>query len=448
LFVTLLIHTIIGIFHIDGLNIRKSLQVITDNCLTGKVTQVHFGFDYVAADRWDQVKLVAETLMRNNFASWRAQETDKQRWHSLVVNGAGGMGKTRFCFELPQLLKEYLTTNQMDNPTAKNLLERLGDVHQLYMNIGSNGFSIIPEEVKKLTPSAMLGIRVAHSYWFNDSNFQEFRNKILVSPDRNKVSLQNVLTQITHDANSPKIIHIILDEYQLLLNSKFKSEPLVKALNRALMQGVVSSTSGISNTFVMTTFCGTGYTDNTLDLEPTLYPVTRLLLTPLSIDSSRQIVNKMSYSKFDGSKVDMKAWTIQDKFTDLLTYMGGLPRALEALQEVLEKGKYSPDEVDYGIIYQRVRNALDTKFAIKYMSDEAELIPYIAMSGCPIMKDWKYQKKLQKTFKELEVGGLVQLLNLDVLGGYHVLSLSPAFFHSAQRGVLGSAPHAYDSMEI
>lgn len=388
--------------------------------------------------RWETMKGYWEELTKN-FELWLKGTNDKQKWHSNLVYGFSGVGKTRFTLELLSLLQKYSQTEEANSYAhIDELRKMLQETRMVYLDIHHNGNGLDDREMNNRSKFT-LGFRVACAYWYpgcpvnqveaalkrkySFSNYDylkafdliEILHLMKLYPDTlNKV--RSYHGKATY-ASKPSGFLIIIDEIQYAANFQVKyegsqryigNEPLSKSYYRQILQASAGF-AGNKHLYLFSLFSGLSSDPGLLALDPSEYPTAKtFLLNTLSLEASKAIVKGWKSEKWKGED-----WLecYGERFERLLLACGGNARCLEGLEQALIHEEPSKQkELKVKAIGDKVSQFVNRRWRA---NKEELMATLIALSGIPVSPSLPLsfsKEKQQPTVRDLQTSGYVQLL--------------------------------------
>lgn len=384
--------------------------------------------------RWATLNLLWQGAILPNWRAFRSSDVaNKKQWHAIFIHGYSGVGKTRFSLEFLNLLHEFVSQPEFDADAdvcaLRSLLEPASaTTHTVLLDIRHNGSALNPEEAK-WSASVILGLRLAAQCWFPQVAYARIRDILFANPSLapafNLLAVLGTLSQ--HPpvgmSQAPRLLHLAVDEIQTAIGmlvpyegqnhaSPSTREPLSKALNRALMAAISAST----NLAVLGTFAGTAQRHDSQVLDPTDSPSMSVLLSPLSPQAVRNIVDSFERRRRGSDEVLWTGRTWQgESFERLLHGIGGNSRALECLEAVLQTYPQVPtslplDEVVSALVTSLVKKHNLASWGTQPSAGLMGLL--LALAGIPVRRATKLtpaNAPEELTVDHLERAGLVQL---------------------------------------
>jgi hypothetical protein len=281
-----------------------------------------------------------------------------------------------------------------------------------------------------------LGLRLASNYWFPNIPYDKIRHSVELRLEHQRsllrvFELSNVLQHISQPSmpssntnpEIPQVLHIAIDEIQTAfeMGTSYqgsreleapKTEPLSKALNRALINAISSS----SQLFVIGTMAGTAVEHPKEVLDATDHPSFNILLKNLSLNSILNIAQSFQFTKDGRIVATGEDWLKKGEiFNRILLASGGNARSLECLQEVLNKRYTPPPKVfDLQEMIEPWVESVAQKFNVESWGkgDGNYLFGlYLGLAGIPVTRNLNISppKAPKVTIEELERAGLIQL---------------------------------------
>lgn len=241
----------------------------------------------------------------------------------MHVHGPSGIGKTRACLEIISLLKRC---EEADPIGIGSALESAALVVIDWKNNGERYSSVWDAG---LSSTAMLALRICHQLWFPDVAYEIFRSGIGNDKPwiKEVFSITRVLAELSKEK---KMLVVVQDEIQATFGTQVPyeggktggtTEPLSRALHRALAAAVRESPL-----FIVGIFSGLYFEPTCIEMEPTDSSIYSIPLRPLSLVAMTAI-----------AKSCYPSWALTKPFQLLLRALGGLPRLLEYLTQVVQQ---------------------------------------------------------------------------------------------------------------
>jgi hypothetical protein len=395
--------------------------------------------------------------------SWQAHRrgfTDNKKARSTgFIHGASGVGKTRFDLEFTSLLADYLAASASSTPaqhqpardSEESLRAALKNSKTVVLDLRHNGYAALEGDEFEWPPAVILGLRLAHQYWWPHVRYEDVRAAFRQQATRDPTlwatfKLGRVLdatqqhkaapTRTDPSPRIPEVLHIAIDEIQTAFDmmvpyggsrSGAQSEPAAGAprrerlstgLNRAL-QGAISQTRGF---FVIGTLSGTAARHAAEMLDATDAATVSVLLSPLSPNAVRRVVASFGLQPGQPQTVLGREWLHKGgkPFKRLLATTGGNPRVLECLEIVLEREGSPSRSLHLGRILTKLIDKVKWTFNAeswgKHGSGQFGLL--LALAGIPVTREsvigvekpaTPEQQPRPITVAELEKAGLVHL---------------------------------------
>ncbi len=355
---------------------------------------------------------------------------------TAFIHGTSGVGKTRLDLELLRLLREHASRPEFEGHSEiQQLRQFLEESKTVVLDIRHNGTELTRAEAK-WPADVILGLRLARQYWFPDVSYTDLRQAVMERAytfpgllDTFKVGKvldgirQKPAAPTPNDPSPriPRMLHIAVDEVQHAFSHstpyqgvKFlhAEEPLSTALNLALVACVSGARGGL---FVLGTLSGTSARHEKEVLDPTDAESVGVLVSPLSLEAARRVVESFKWQTESGLTVSGADWLAFGRpFDRLLSSLGGNARALECLEQVLKSNDPLPESISLHDIFTKLTYLVFEKFNIaswgRQGSGRFGLL--LALAGIPVDRDLVISppdSSESVTVADLERAGLVHL---------------------------------------
>ena len=116
-------------------------------------------FPFQKADRYEATAKILNKVVLNNWLAFcKTCYLDKKAWNVPFVYGMSGIGKTRFCLKLLELLQQQIEIMGSKKEEVKELLDDLRTKSEvILLDLRHNGSEISPEEAT-WPASSILGL--------------------------------------------------------------------------------------------------------------------------------------------------------------------------------------------------------------------------------------------------------------------------------------------------
>lgn len=278
-----------------------------------------------------------------------------------------------------------------DRDVAQHVLAMLSKKHfTASLDLGHNGTSWTRElELNRWSASVSIGLRLAWCIWRPEVDFAALARLINQEIDvLESYRLELVINAIKQSPTKPSVLHINVDEIQVTYDHFFPlwkeraSASFVRELSKAMSQSS-------DDLLIVCSFSGTAPLDNLAFATATGYAVKEILVPPLEYSSVENIVRSFAPKTAHWQGSD---WLKLPAFRKMLKCaFGGHPRALECLEEALQRIHQVPTVgLPMEAILQQAKN-----FAMEQFRLFAELNPLAvlaAVSAAPVQPTSRINK--------------------------------------------------------
>ena len=364
--------------------------------------ELPFMFKYQEEGRIEIARTFLEEALLPSFSQWLVGQKEKSYWRLGAVFAAGGVGKTRFAWELIPMMLKLLKNNddvivrfspmqtpwnQYQEKDRQLLIDCLENARLIYLDVRRNGDKVEADEFSKIkSVSSMLGARIAFKFWglsSYDITFPEFLKVVEKNPS--KFSLPEVLNCIRHllPHDKPSMLFVGIDEIHSVCpfpvpkaTNPAETENLGRAFHRALVS-YISQYQKSMNFFVHGCLVGTAETRKNLQLDTTDNPIIPIQLLWLP----RQSVENIVRSDFENGSELLKS----NFFLRILTLAGGNARLLEGLRQTLEENPLSINLISKWMDVSESRFSVDVTG--KWPKSIYKMALLLAMTGIRVEMD-------------------------------------------------------------
>ena len=345
-------------------------------------------------NREDQLKKITD-ITQSNFDNRGQQDCDCHQF--AIVTGASGIGKTRFGWEVSNILKK---PDSFSNVITK------------YVFIDfSNGLQFVQhfDRGSKSDASVRLGVRLA-SQGLLHKDFAEIvsQDDSVYTKFRTKQVLQCIVSDALESATPNAVVALVLhlDEFQFYVNDfdrknaaegRIAMKDMLKTIGECMRTGLTKDNRFRRRFFIVPVLTGTAATDIKFLLTEKYIEVS-IPLVPLTYDSAIEIFREAYGQRY--SKEELNEISAEDHFQIALADSGYIPRLLCML---FSKTKIAKDTDWGGILneaYARKRHNL-----LEHLggAPSAKVLVHFALSAQIIRRGFKISHDL--TIGNLERGG-------------------------------------------
>lgn len=282
--------------------------------------------------------------------------------------GGLGVGKTRICEEIPNILKD------LNHKFVKNYI---------YIPI-----SYIQNEPTDLDLDPIKGLcsRIIKIMNINENDPIEKGNNVL------DCLLKTIVKK--NQFNDKMIIYLCLDNYEELIHY-FGNENGVNLIKQISYQLGSCMFNNNQPYFLFPILSGT----ISIHIPKFIYPIYEIHVDLLKIENIFEILNELSNDyKF------IKDIIHQRGFIRIIQSIGGHCKSLEYLIEILYNYSFNSLSFDYSIIYQELINKLKNIYSFESIKDSTEIIKFYLLRE-PLYLYQKINKKLN--IQELQDMGII-----------------------------------------
>ncbi|RUS17051.1 hypothetical protein BC937DRAFT_90486 [Endogone sp. FLAS-F59071] len=311
-----------------------------------------------------------EVINSNVDNSLRRTSVAKEHYQFLVCGGTAGIGKTRYGQEVYRYLEEQWI------PPPEWVTDDIPP-HLEYILLDFIDGLVLDEFDNQLTPSIILGIRMAYVFYVQRQymmTFKVFRAGAMNYKDYFLTGLviNGIRDSLELDDQQQFMLFLQIDEFQKIIG--FEDRSTDEQLFNHMMNYLGPYMTGQTGTFVQTFLSGTAPYTLVKSKEPTSYSWAFVDCPLLSMSSRIEI---MLYFATD-CKVPEDRWILISWVHQLLSDTGGLPRALEYLFEHCFGRNHqhtqeffdSIDDQDPNQIFNDVASDLDRRYSVKAFAEQ------------------------------------------------------------------------------